>query len=169
MIWLDIQYSSNHEVSSTGLIRNKKSGRILKHWLVNGYPTIRFKLRGKNYLIHRLVCESFIKLEPGKDIVNHKNGITTDNRVENLEWCDRSYNFYHAVEIGLCDGKANNIGHTRSIGSKNAYAKVTEADVVKIRELKKNGLTLKQIGGIFNIHPATVGYIVQRKTWRHVE
>lgn len=29
--------------------------------------------------------------------MNHKNEIKTDNRVENLEWCDRKYNLYYGT------------------------------------------------------------------------
>lgn len=167
MIWKDTEFSINHQVSSTGLIRNKKSGRILKPWLANGYPTIRFKLGGKNYLVHRLVALSFIPKEKDKNIINHINGIITDNRVENLEWCDKSYNFYHAISIGLCDGKPN-IGHKNSQGSKHGSSKLTEENVKEIRELRNKGLTLIEIGDKFNISFQTVSQIVNKQRWKHV-
>jgi len=167
MIWKDTQFSVNHQVSSTGLIRNKKSGRILKHWLVNGYPTIRFTLGGKNQMVHRVVAFAFIPTIEGKDIINHKNGNTQDNRVENLEWCDRSYNFYHAIKIGLCDGRPNK-GNIYSQGSKHGAAKLTEANVKEMKKLRKQGLTLKQIGDKFGIAFQTVSKIIRNQRWRHV-
>lgn len=166
MIWKATTLNGQYEVSSTGLVKNTKTGRILKPWKNQGYNHINLgnKIRSS---VHRLVALAFLPEIEGKDIVNHKNGIRDDNRVENLEWCDKSYNFYHAVEIGLCDGHPN-IGHKNSVGSKNTRARLKEKDIKQIRKLRDDGLTLKQIGDIFNVHFATIGYIIQGKTWGHV-
>jgi len=66
-----------------------------------GYLTIDLKHKNKvtKCYIHRLVAQHFLPLIVGKDIVNHINGIKTDNRVENLEWCTWSENELHKSRI----------------------------------------------------------------------
>lgn len=52
-------------------------------------------------LVHRMVAETFIPNPNNYGFVNHKDGNKYNNRVENLEWCDRSQNMVHAVKKGL--------------------------------------------------------------------
>lgn len=64
-----------------------------------GYLFIR--LRYHSPKIHRLVAKSFIPNPENKEQVNHKNGIKSDNRVDNLEWVTNQQNREHAINAGL--------------------------------------------------------------------
>jgi HNH endonuclease len=94
--WLPGIEAAGYWVSDTGLIKNKL-GRILRgQTFPNGYRGIVFQFGGKCYLIHRLVLSAFVRIAEGEETGNHKNGIRSDNRIENLEWLSQSDNIKHA-------------------------------------------------------------------------
>lgn len=87
-----------YDITSNGVVTNLNDNKILKPFKVtNGYYRVCLKKNNKYYnlALHRLVLITFIGDYPKLD-VNHKNGIKTDNRIENLEWCTRSENIKHS-------------------------------------------------------------------------
>lgn len=67
----------------------------------DGYYKVKLRKEGKTYnkFIHRLVAETFVPNPENKPEINHKNGIKTDNRAENLEFCTRSENVKHSYRV----------------------------------------------------------------------
>ena len=107
-IWRDIEGYHNYQVSNLGRVksleRNVIKGRgglykieekILKSRKdKNGYLLINLCKEGemRSYLVHRLVASAFLDNPNNLPQVNHKDEDKTNNRVENIEYCDRSYN-----------------------------------------------------------------------------
>lgn len=113
-IWKDIQGFENiYQVSNMGNVRSLdrvlSNGRHIKGVTLkqkydkDGYCSVNLvNCRKRTYArVHRLVCEAFLDNPNHYKLVNHKNGIRDDNRVENLEWCDNSYNQWHRCHINM--------------------------------------------------------------------
>ncbi|AJA73008.1 TPA: HNH endonuclease [Mannheimia haemolytica] len=93
--------NENYAATENGEIFSFLSNKILKpRPLKNGYLRVQLVDENgvKDYLIHRLVCETF---HGYPDLhVNHKDRDKTNNRPENLEWCTRSENMLHCSRLG---------------------------------------------------------------------
>lgn len=115
--WKDVVgYEGVYQVSNIGNVRTVQrevwngKGYVLllshptKQVLNNkGYPCVYLRKNHTTFYtsVHRLVAKAFIPNPKNKPQVNHINGIKTDNRVENLEWCTSGENQAHAWRIGL--------------------------------------------------------------------
>ncbi len=92
--WKDIKnYENLYKISNFGRI--KRENKIL-HPSLNGakYYVIQLSKNGKvkMFFIHRLVADAFLPNPFNLPCVNHKDENTTNNSVENLEWCTYKYN-----------------------------------------------------------------------------
>jgi len=136
-IWADVEdYIGRYQVSNMGRVRalprvivGKRGCPCLicggiKPQQINhaGYMNVTLSIAKRNkchFLVHRLVGIAFIPNPDNKRSINHKNGVKTDNYVENLEWATHSENMLHAYENGLqnCDDNKK-----KAISAKNSKA-----------------------------------------------
>lgn len=102
-IWIEINgFEGIYDISTYGNVKSRErvkrcvngfssvKERFLKSNLSsNGYLSITLSKEGKRhyYLLHQLMAINFLKHIPCnfKIIVDHKNNIKTDNRIENLQ------------------------------------------------------------------------------------
>lgn len=138
-IWRDIKgYEGLYQISNEGRVkslprewkcaRNESGNRhhneiIMSPQLRLNYYRVRLVKDGvgKNKSIHRLVAEAFIDNPDNKPVIDHINGNSIDNRVENLRWCTQEEN--NGFEL-----------HRKNIGKAQLGRKHSEETIEKVRK-----------------------------------
>ena len=111
-------------------------------------------------LAHRLVYRHFMGPIPQGLTINHKNGDPKDNRPENLELATYSEQMIHANRVLGTGGGANQWGET------NHQAKLTRANVERIRKRRAAGEKLVPIAEDYGISMQQVSKIARGERWR---
>lgn len=161
--WKEINNYIGYSISNTGIIRNNKTGKILKQSVSNvGYKFVCIKPYGKygksiNLYLHKEVAVAFVENPENKQTVNHKDGNKTNNLAENLEWATQSEQLIHAF-------KKNLVKIPR--GECRPNSKLTE---LQIHEILSN----PQISGVdfsdkFGVSNRTISDIKRGKRWKHI-
>jgi hypothetical protein len=166
--WITSELYSGYEFNRNGSIRSidrisirsnrrpiRRHGKVLKSQK-GGWGYLTNTLNGKQECTHRILAKVFIPNPDNKPQVNHKNGIKTDNRVENLEWVTKSENRIHALRTGLIPS---------SKGELNANSRLLEYEVAEIRTLRTEGVDCKEIAFLYSISRNMVYKITNYNNW----
>lgn len=172
------EYEGLYEVSNMGRIKSV-SGRIHSFRIMKqgqnkwGYPQVGLNINGKQNRpsVHRLVAQAFLaETEFEGAVVNHKNGIKTDNRAENLEWCTHQENTRHAFDVlGLTGVNSGNFQK----GEEHKSAKLSRKQAIEIYQAKPTsghapkGL-LDSLCQQYGVTRSCIHGIWQKRAWKEI-
>lgn len=156
-------YEGRFSIHVDGRVRNDRTGRsIPQHVGARGAAQVSLfdGKRPHTFGVHRLLALTFM---PRDDVarrklqVHHKNGVVTDNRLENLEWVTPLGHVALTKSLGQY-----------SHGERHRLARLNDEKVREIRRRAARGEKAKVMAPDFGVSPATVTQVINGITWRHV-
>jgi hypothetical protein len=131
----------------------------------DGYLRVDLFGRRKRYArlqVHRAVLEAFVGPCPSGMEACHNDGDSSNNHLDNLRWDTPQSNEADKLRHGTY------YSGSRSCGEQNAAAKLTETDVLKIYELRRQGWKQKDLAKLFGIDRSHVCAILHGRVWKEV-
>lgn len=159
-IWKKCYLDSRYEVSNLGGWRRlMKNGKYIypKGHLNAGYRQVSIGSRKRSYGFHRIIATAFIPNPNNYPQINHIDSNRANNSLDNLEWVTIQQNQAHKVSKG------------RQVKGETAnFTKLTEKEVLEIRELVTKGYTDTEISTIYDTTNRNIWCIRKGISWKHV-
>mgnify|MGYP007071581081 CR=1 FL=1 len=154
-IWKEIESLPGYSASTDGQIKNNLTNQLIKPTLTGGQKYKRYPavwLNKKQYYVHRLIAETFCtRIDINNRYVDHIDGNTLNNNMENLRWVSPSAN---------TNNRNTNFNITR----------LTPLDAAEIRILhRESKLTIQELADMFKCSTTTVHYILKYKRHNTIE
>jgi len=178
-VWKSIPgYQGLYEVSDHGQVRSyaytgrkPKSGIVKRRDVpiilrptrskkVDGYVQVDLQYEGERKIgrMHRLVAEAFIGDPPFEGaLVMHTDDDKANNHYSNLAWGTQG------------DNMDDKVSKDRQLKGTQMYsARLTDADIPRIRGYDAVGWSRSDIGRLFDVSPGTISDVVRGRTWKSV-
>lgn len=153
-------YEGRYEVSSWGRVRGLRSGRILAATRAGRgrYPQVTlYDGSFRTRRVHALVTEAFIGPRPPHTEVAHNDGDSANNNIENLRYTDKASNESDKLLHG-----------TRACGVAHGRARLSEADVLAIRQRVHRGERVASVACAYGISRRHAYQLVRGERWAHL-
>lgn len=154
-------HKTKYVVNTDGNVFNTETKQlIIPETTRAGYKRLLIYYKGKrrHMSVHRLVAMAFLPNPDNLPEVNHKSGDKSDNSVDNLKWCDGTYNVQHSYDHGLNpsgEGKPN--------------ASISNTTAIKIAKcFEENKLTMTEISKLTGTSWRAIKHIRDGETWCRV-
>lgn len=163
--WKPVGFAPRYEVSNLGRIRSLRADGSVRlnvltkwrdgHMVINVYVGEGASRRRLFTSVHRLVAVAFLGPAPeGKNQVCHIDGDPANNNVANLKWGSPAEN------------TADRVRHGRSFtGDRKVVQRLTEADAIRVHQLRRDGLKLHEIAKELGICYSHVSAIIGGRRW----
>jgi len=163
-IWKDAPgYEGRNLVSNLGNVFSVYTGKNMPLKHLTGDPYLSAVITKNNKSepkrVHRLVAMAFLENLDNKPCVNHKDGVKTNNSLENLEWATYKENSRHLHAMGLGNPP---------IGARQHMAVLTDETATEALTRMASGEKAKDIAKDYQINQFALSKLKSGKTWKHL-
>lgn len=155
-IWKQPEDFPKYEISNLGRVRNAATKFIYSTYKSDrGYQRIAlYYARGKRKIwqVHRLVMLAFVGKPEKNQVINHKNGVKTDNRLANLEYVTQKENIAHSIHV------------LKTFTGRPPILNRLQVRIIK--RLIKDEIKVKQIANYFQLPVGTITSIKYGQCWK---
>ena len=148
-----------------GLILNNETGKIYSTPNNTGYIDVAIKYKGitMHTLAHRIIWWCVYGLIDNNLVINHINGIKTDNRIANLEVVTVSENNKHAWDTGLYPKEklSNSLKKYYTNNINTGINKLSQEQINQVFDMYYNKhMSIREIGRYFNVNHTRISSIL---------
>jgi len=166
------RYGDRYEASNLGRIRSllfvngqvskkRDAPLVLAATPCSGYPAVSLATGRGRWVtehVHRLVLEAFVGPCPSsRHEAAHEDGDRNNARLDNLSWKTFEENESDKIRHG-----------TDPQGERNPFARLSDADVIAIRERHAAGESGRALAAAFGVTATQISRIVLRQSWTHL-